>query len=137
MPIKRRPPQEKKLKRLLPINKPTKPEAIKTSKAPRPNTGTRAKTKRTTYESTEESKPTVASTIERDTKDGQHPASCKEKPQMRAEKSSSNMSKMLLTLLKLKILKKILEPPKLPRWTLKTSRILSMRKPESDPAELP
>jgi len=61
----------------------------------------------------------------------------KQKPQMRAEKSSSNMSKMLLTLLKLKILKKILEPPKLPRWTLKTSRILSMRKPESDPAELP
>jgi len=59
------------------------------------------------------------------------------KPQMRAERSSSNTSKWPQTSSKLKILKRTPEPSKLPKWTSKTSRILSMRKPESDPEELP
>jgi len=61
----------------------------------------------------------------------------KGKPQMRAEKSSSNTLKMLPLLSKLKILKKPAEPLKLPKWMLKTLRTLSMRKPESDLVELP
>jgi len=86
---------------------------------------------------TEEFKLTVVSTTERDIKDGQHPALCKEKPQMRAERSSKITSNKLPILSKLKTLKRTLEPLKLPRWTNKTSRILSMKKPELDLEELP
>ena len=137
MPIKRKLAPVKQLKKLLPNNKPGKQEVIKMSTLPKRNTGTRAKTKRMTSVSTEEFKPTVVSTTERDIKDGQHQAWCKEKPQMRAERSSINTSKRPQTSSKLKILKRTQEPSKLPKWTSKTSRILSMRKPESDPEELP
>jgi hypothetical protein len=59
------------------------------------------------------------------------------KPQMRAERSSSNTSRRPLLLSKLKTLLKLREPLKSPKWTLKTLRILSVRKPESLPEELP
>jgi hypothetical protein len=107
------------------------------SKMPKRNTGTRVKTKRMTSVSTEEFKPTVVLTTERDTKDGHNLFCRKKKPQMRAERSSSNTSKRLLISLKLKIRKHLPEPPKLPKWILKTLRILSMRKLELDPAESP
>jgi len=108
------------------------------STPPKKNTGTRAKTKRMTSVSTEEFKPTVASTTERDIKDGQHPVSVRKKrTQMRAERSSRHTSKKPQLLLKLKTLLKTREPLKLPKWTPKTSRTLSMRAPESDPEELP
>ena len=59
------------------------------------------------------------------------------KHQMRAERSSRHTSKKPQLLLKLKTLLKTREPLKLPKWTPKTSRTLSMRAPESDPEELP
>lgn len=124
------------LRQLLPTNKPGKPEAIEMLKPLKKNTGIKLKIKRMTSVSIEEFKPTVVLTTERDIKDG-HKALRKEKPQMRAERSSSNTSKKLLTSLKLKILKNQPEQPKLPKWMLKTLRILSMRKPELDPAESP
>lgn len=135
-PTRRRPLPENKLRLLSPSNKLGKPEAIEKSKPLKINTKPWPKTNRMTYVSIEESKPTVVWTTERDTKDGQH-LSFKGKPQMRAEKSSSNTLKMLPLLSKLKILKKPPEPPKLPKWMLKTLRTLSMRKPESDLVELP
>jgi len=135
-PTRRRPLPENKLRLLSPSNKLGKPEAIETLKPLKINTKLWPKTNRMTYVSIEESKPTVVSTTERDTKDGQH-LSFKGKPQMRAEKSSSNTLKMLPLLSKLKILKKPAEPLKLPKWMLKTLRTLSMRKPESDLVELP
>jgi len=107
------------------------------SKMPKRNTGTRLKTKRMTSVSTEEFKPTVVLTTERDTKDGHNLFCRKKKPQMRAERSSSNMLKKPLLLSKLKILSKPREPLKSPKWTPKTSRTLPMRKPESDPEESP
>jgi len=59
------------------------------------------------------------------------------KPQMRAERSSTHTLKRLQISLKLKTQQKTREPLKLPKWTPKTSKTLSMRKPESDPEELP
>jgi len=138
MPIKRKPPPEKPLKKLSPTNKPLKQEAIKMSTLPKKNTGTRAKTKKMTSVSTEEFKPTVVLTTERDIKDGQHPVSCRKKrTQMRAERSSRLTSLKPQLLLKLKTLLKTREPLKLPKWTHKTLRTLPMSQPESDPEELP
>jgi hypothetical protein len=107
------------------------------STTPKRNTGTRVKTKRMTSVSTEEFKPTVVLTIERDTKDGHNPFFRKKKPQMRAERSSKNTSRRPLLLSKLKTLLKPREPLKSPRWTLPTLRTLSVRKLESHPEELP
>jgi len=135
-PTKRKLNHVELLRQLLPTNKPGKPEAIETLKPHKKNTGIKLKIKRMTSVSIEEFKPTEVLTTERDIKDG-HKALRKEKPQMRAERSSSNTSQKLLTSSKLKILKNQLEQPKLPKWMLKTLRTLSMRKPELDPAESP
>ena len=136
-PTRRKPLPARPSRRLSPTNKPGRQEAIKKSTPPKPNTGTELKTKRTTSVSIEEFKPTVVLTTERDIKDGQQVSCRKKKPQMRAERSSSNTSRRPLLLSKLKTLLKLREPLKSPKWTLKTLRILSVRKLESLPEELP